>query len=119
MNTQNLTAVVDINKAAARLSVRFDSPEAAAEFATIFPKSYRVRASRLSALDNPNAGIVTAEAGLWETGVNGGVNEAGIARMTKILRKLREAGVPVQRATTNWVEHQRVTDAEAHDLIGL
>ena len=79
-----------------RISLTCDTAEEAEEFAALFPKSYKVRTTRVSVLNGDDYYSAYQETWLYSNGVNGGVNEAGVSRIKKTLAKMEKLGIETE-----------------------
>jgi hypothetical protein len=82
-------------------TLRVETPEQAREVAAQFPKSYKVRGGAISGIDNGvsyTRGHVGWSRKLLADGVNGGVNEAGIAAYHRMVKMLDKLGYAVEWA---------------------
>lgn len=81
----------------ANITMVTDNIDAAIAVASMFPKSCKVRATKLFGADSVR-GYVEFQVHLYENGVNGGVNETGIRRYKTLMKHCAKWGVPVVMA---------------------
>lgn len=82
------------------ICLRLDTPAEAEEVAATFPKSARLYAGTLNAIDNPTAGIVVGQAKLAADAANGGTNETAVKRYRAFLRQATARGWVIEWVAT-------------------